>query len=82
MTKLAQEKLKDMMVRSFTSIQMVHTHTPPQWGIFLHSPKVGFERKIAEQRTGQITQSKCQRKSAMEIKGHLQIPEEAPLHVP
>ena len=62
---------------------MVHTHTPPQWGIFFEQLK-GWSRKgkIAEQRTGQITQSKCQRKSAMEIKGHLQIPEEAPLHVP
>ena len=69
--------------RSFTSIQMVHTHTPPQWGIFLRSRKVGDRKgKIAEQRTGQITQSKCQRKPAMEIKGHLQIPEEAPLRVP
>ena len=26
--------------RGFTSIQMVHTHTPPQWGIFLRSREV------------------------------------------
>ena len=26
--------------RSFASIQMVHTHTPPQWGIFLLSREV------------------------------------------
>ena len=62
---------------------MVHTHTPPRWGIFLRSQKVGDRKgKIAEQRTGQITQSKCQRELAMEIKGRLQIPEGAPLHVP
>ena len=30
--------------RSFTSIQMVHTHTPPQWGIFLSSRKVGVAK--------------------------------------
>ena len=62
---------------------MVHTHTPPQWGIFLRSRRVGDRsRKIAEQRTGKFTQSKCQRKHAMEIKDPHQIPEGSPLHVP
>ena len=81
----SHEKRKTPAIgRSFTSIQMVHTHTHPTAVGYLFAQPKGWNSKgkIAEQRTGQITQSKCQREPVMEIKGHLQIPEEAPLHVP